>query len=88
MILEELAARDSRVKPIKLPKSGVNAARNGGIRLSDSDFIALLDVDDVWMPGKLELQLQVYMNSANTLGLVYGGQLIIDEAGRKISEGL
>ena len=85
LILEAWAERDSRVRPIKLPKSGVNTARNEGIRQSEADFVALLDVDDVWMPRKLELQLQVYMNSANPLGLVYGGQTIINEAGNKIN---
>ena len=85
LILEAWAERDSRVKPINLPKSGLSFARNEGIRRGDSDFITLLDVDDVWMPRKLELQLQVFMNSANPLGLVYGGQLIINEAGNKIN---
>jgi glycosyltransferase involved in cell wall biosynthesis len=85
LILEAWAERDSRIRPIKLPKSGLSFARNEGIRRGDSDFITLLDVDDVWMPRKLELQLQVYMNSANPLGLVYGGQTIINEAGNKIN---
>ena len=54
LILEAWAERDSRVRPIKLPKSGVNAARNEGLRQSEADFVAFLDVDDVWMPRKLE----------------------------------
>jgi len=84
LILEAWAERDSRVRPIKLPKSGVNAARNEGIRRSDADFITLLDIDDVWMPRKLELQLKVFRDSTDSLGLVYGGQLIINEEGNRI----
>jgi glycosyltransferase involved in cell wall biosynthesis len=33
--------------------AGVSAARNSGIRLSQAPYIALLDSDDEWLPGKL-----------------------------------
>jgi glycosyltransferase involved in cell wall biosynthesis len=84
LLLEAWAERDSRVRPIELPESGVNAARNEGIRRSDADFITLLDIDDVWMPRKLELQLKVFRDATDSLGLVYGGAEIIDVEGNKI----
>ena len=37
--------------------SGVSSARNRGIRLSQFEWIALLDSDDEWLPRKLESQL-------------------------------
>ena len=39
---------------------GVSAARNTGIRNSDSPFIAFLDSDDYWLPGKLEKQIDFF----------------------------
>lgn len=84
LILQAWAERDSRVKPIKLSKSGLSFARNEGIRCSNADFIAFLDVDDVWMPRKLELQFKVFRDATDSLGLVYGGQSIINQEGNRI----
>ncbi|MEN5058248.1 glycosyltransferase family 2 protein [Sphingobacterium kitahiroshimense] len=39
--------------------SGVSRARNEGMRRCTGDWICLLDSDDIWLPNKLERQLQV-----------------------------
>ena len=39
------------------PNHGVSMARNLGIDQSTAEWIAFLDADDVWMPGKLQAQL-------------------------------
>lgn len=36
------------------PNRGVAAARNLAIRATGQHWIAFLDADDVWEPGKLE----------------------------------
>ena len=41
---------------LQQPNRGVSAARNHGIREATSDWIALLDSDDRWLPTKLEAQ--------------------------------
>lgn len=38
---------------------GVAETRNVGVRLAQGEYVALLDADDIWMPGKLRRQLQV-----------------------------
>lgn len=42
---------------VRIPHSGVSVARNTGITLSESPWIALLDSDDYWLPETLERQL-------------------------------
>ncbi|MFK7862822.1 MAG: glycosyltransferase family 2 protein [Pseudohongiellaceae bacterium] len=46
------------VRYIYQPNCGVSSARNKGIRLSKSHWIALLDSDDEWHKEKLELQFR------------------------------
>lgn len=45
---------DPRIKLHKINNNGViGASRNLGIKLSNYDWIAFLDSDDIWYPGKL-----------------------------------
>jgi glycosyltransferase involved in cell wall biosynthesis len=45
------------VKCISQPNAGLAGARNSGIRAATSEWIALLDADDRWLPSKIEQQL-------------------------------
>jgi teichuronic acid biosynthesis glycosyltransferase TuaG len=53
------AAGDSRIKVCQMEQnSGAALARNKAIRLSQGEYLAFLDSDDVWLPEKLEKQLR------------------------------
>ncbi|MDE6883018.1 MAG: glycosyltransferase family 2 protein [Lachnospiraceae bacterium] len=64
--------QDARIRYIALMENqGVAHARNVGIREARYDYIAFLDSDDEWMPDKLELQMRMFRNSSEEIGMVY-----------------
>ena len=61
-------------------RSERSKARNEGFRHSKGDYIAFLDSDDLWLPMKIEKQVQV-LNEKPDVGLVYTGVEFIDTQG-------
>lgn len=58
--------RDPRIRYYRhQTNQGGSAARNTGIKASEGKLIAFLDSDDIWLPDKLELQLQAIADSAS-----------------------
>lgn len=51
---------DSRIRYLSQDNGGQAAARNTGIRNSNGELIAFLDADDLWLPEKLERQIDVF----------------------------
>lgn len=59
----ELEAHYPGIHLISQKNQGVSVARNTGIRRSNSEWIAFLDSDDVWLESKCEKQLSALRNS-------------------------
>ena len=56
-------------------KKGVSFARNAGILIAKSDWIAFLDSDDEWMPKKMEKQAEAYFHSDRKSRLIHTNEL-------------
>ena len=76
---------DSRVQYIYQENQGLSAARNTGIRCSKGSFLSFLDSDDLFMPNKLALLVDV-LNQQPEVGLVAGQSIPIDENGNPAGE--
>ena len=58
----ELEDRHHSIKVIRQSNRGVSAARNVGCDAATGSYIAVLDADDIWLPGKLEAQTRYAAN--------------------------
>ena len=85
--IEQWAATisDPRFKLISQENRGVSEARNRGITESVGEFIAFLDSDDIWMPTKLEKQVNSFKENSEA-ALVYTWTAIIDEQSKLIGK--
>jgi glycosyltransferase involved in cell wall biosynthesis len=51
----------------KVRNQGVSAARNLGIHQSHGDYVTLLDSDDLWLPDKIERQMDFFLKHPEAL---------------------
>ena len=58
------------VRVLREPHAGQSATRNAGIAAATTSWVAILDVDDLWHPKKLELQFDA-IRADGTLGLIF-----------------
>lgn len=86
-LVAEKAARDPRIQLIRQENRGIVASLNRMLVLVDTPFVARMDADDIAMPDRFARQLE-RMEADPQLGALGTQFEEIDEAGRKISDGV
>ena len=77
------AVEDSRVRLVVLPvATGAPTARTTGIALARGTFVALLDDDDLWLPTKLERQLDAVRRSGVAEPIAFCARFVRSADGR------
>lgn len=83
IITQKFASTDSRIQLFQNKTNlGAGVSRNIGIKAAQGSFIAFLDADDLWMPKKLEIQLE-FMKS-HDLDMTYSSYYLINESGKEL----
>jgi len=85
--VEELRAiQDKRLSLEVLPQNrGACIALNASIKRGTSEFVAVLNSDDIFLPGKLERQVR-FLESRPDAGAVFGYPAFMDESGSPLRE--
>lgn len=82
-ILEEYAARDSRIRPVFAEKNGhISITSNAAVAMARGEFIVLLDHDDE-LPRHALLEVAQAVNDNPRWQLIFSDEDKIDELGRR-----
>jgi glycosyltransferase involved in cell wall biosynthesis len=66
-VVDKFVGQKAEVRYFFQPNRGPAAARNLGIQNGAGEFIAFLDSDDEWLPGKLKAQLEYFESNSEAL---------------------
>ncbi|MGA6973853.1 MAG: glycosyltransferase family A protein, partial [Candidatus Binatus sp.] len=73
-----------KIRVVNQQNRGVAAARNTGLTHSSGDYVAFLDSDDLWLPGKLEV-MTAALERNDAASLAFSEYGSIDEDGNEYS---
>jgi len=80
------AENDTRIQVITKQNGGVASARNHGIEIATSDWVAPLDADDIWHPDTVKEFLAAAETAPEPVVFIYTWSRRIDENGHVISD--
>lgn len=78
---EVLRRFEDRVRVFRQPNAGPSSARNRGIAAARGSLLAFLDSDDVWLPEKIEWQVELFVHANNRISCCVCNATLTDASG-------
>jgi len=82
---EVLRRYGERIRVHRQENAGQSAAVNRGVDLARGEFVAFLDSDDAWLPGKLARAVPL-LEAEPAAALLYAAVEMMDAAGRAVAD--
>ncbi|MCL5097072.1 MAG: glycosyltransferase [Candidatus Omnitrophica bacterium] len=85
-IIKKWAATDARIQPVLIPQRlSYPEALNLGLARAQGDYVARIESDDVWLPERLQRQIEFYSQADNSsVGVCGTDALLVNEFGRPV----
>ncbi|MDH3380731.1 MAG: glycosyltransferase family 2 protein [Gammaproteobacteria bacterium] len=80
---EALGRYGNRIKVLRQSNRGLSGARNAGIQAARGKYVAFLDADDYWLPGKLREQVNL-LERHPEIGFCSTATRVENESGEEI----
>jgi glycosyltransferase involved in cell wall biosynthesis len=77
------AWKDPRLQVITQPKGGLASALNTAIRASRGVYVAFLDADDIWLPGRLASHIRFHQDHPD-IDATFSWVRVIDHRGKQV----
>jgi glycosyltransferase involved in cell wall biosynthesis len=72
---------ENSIRVIRQSNAGAAAARNAGVAATKGEYLAFLDADDLWLPGRLSRTLAALQDSPQAV-LSFCDYLLVDKCGK------
>ncbi len=83
--VEKLIQWGDKIRIVRQANSGPSRARNNGVGIASGEYVAFLDADDAWLPGKLSRMVGALEGAPGAV-LSYSNFTAVDRSGRVIQE--
>ncbi len=83
--VERLKQWGDKIRIVRQANRGPSVARNNGVGIATGEYVAFLDADDAWMPGKLGRAVAALEAEPEAV-LAYSNFTPVDDSGREIRE--